>query len=126
MPWPTEIPKTIEAEETGVLDKDIDDLNAALQSIAAQIDQKTADTQTLAATINAQQALDDTLDALATMRKDLFDRGSGSKADWLNALAALKAQQVALRIREQPTAGQHIGDHRPPSECNQSQNRIPL
>ncbi len=30
------------------------------------------------------------------MRKDLFDRGSGSKADWLNALEALKAQQVVL------------------------------
>ncbi len=44
--WPNEIPSAIQAEETGVLGKDVDDLSASLKSIASQIDQKTSDAQT--------------------------------------------------------------------------------
>jgi hemolysin D len=94
--WPDEIPSPVRAREQIVLDKDLGDLNSQLGSIFAQIAQKQGDAQTLSSTVEAQQSLVATLEDLASMRETLFNKDSGSKADWLNALETLKAQQVTL------------------------------
>lgn len=94
--WPGTIPAAVRAREQVVLDKDLDDLNSQLSSIAAQIAQKHGDAQTLSLTVQAQQSLVGTLQDLASMRETLFKESSGSKADWLDALQTLKVQQVTL------------------------------
>jgi hemolysin D len=94
--WTAAIPTATGAREQRVLDGDLAQLTAQLQSINSQIAQKSTAAIDLQATIAAEQGLIDTLKDRAAMRQTLVDRQAGSKADWLDSLGALKNEQVTL------------------------------
>jgi hemolysin D len=94
--WANDAPADIRAREQQVLESDLTQLQAGLASIEAQIAQKSVEQAGLSATISRQEEYVSALSQRATMRETLVDKQAGSKADWLDALGTLKAQEVAL------------------------------
>lgn len=94
--WTNEISPAVRDREEGIFLHDLGQLGSQLQGIDSQIAQKSGDAKSLDATIAAQQSLLDTLFDLERMHKALADNGTGSRADWLSAVQALKTQKVAL------------------------------
>jgi hemolysin D len=94
--WPSDFPADVIDREERVFRHDLAKLSAQLQAIGTQVAQQRVNSRSIAVTIAARQELLATLQNLTTMHKTLAGKGTISKADWLNALQTLQAQQVAL------------------------------
>lgn len=94
--WPADVPESLRLREERVLRGDLAQLNAALESLDAQLKQKKEETRRLQATIGAQEALIAMLEQRVTMRKNLLARNSAPKAAVIDAMETLLTQQTAL------------------------------
>lgn len=94
--WPEEVPLDIREREKRVLEGDLEQLDASVQSLDAQVLQKKEEERRLEATLREQEALVDTLGQRVTMRKNLLARGSAPKAAVIDAIEAQQAQLATL------------------------------
>ena len=94
--WPEGIPVSIRQREERVYAADILQLRAQVASLEAQRDQKEAERTRLVSMIAAQGDLIGTLQERVSMKITLIDRNAGSKADLLDATAALQDRKTTL------------------------------
>lgn len=98
--WPEEIPRDIRNRETRVLHGDLGQLEAALQSLDAQVQQKKEEERRVEASLREQEALAETLGQRVTMRKNLLARGSAPKAAVIDAIQSQQEQLATLATQK--------------------------
>jgi hemolysin D len=94
--WPDGIPDELRAREARVLRGDLNQVAAAVAGLDAQRVQKQAEAERLRATIDAQKQLIDVQRERVTMRQTLVERGSGARANLLDALESQRYQETIL------------------------------
>ncbi|MEO9227541.1 MAG: HlyD family type I secretion periplasmic adaptor subunit [Devosia sp.] len=98
--WPTSTPTSLIEREDAAAGAELRRLIATLASIEAQITEQDATISGLGATKIQQADLVGTLQQRSSMRQTLEIKQAGSKADALESLGQLQAQQVALSNAE--------------------------
>ena len=94
------IPPPTRQREERVLAGDLRQLSANINSLGAQLESKKSEKLGLADTIVAQTRLIAALQERVTMRSDLVDRQSGTKASLIDAREAMLTQQTAMSVQK--------------------------
>ncbi|RCW80580.1 HlyD family type I secretion periplasmic adaptor subunit [Phyllobacterium bourgognense] len=94
--FPQDIPGDIAAREQLVYNADLSQLDASLDNLDAQRQQRQAEVEGLDETIAAQQKLVTTLTERVAMRSELIASQAGSRAQVIDALQQLQEAQATL------------------------------
>lgn len=96
MDWPADIPASVRAREENVLRGDIAQLQAGVESFAAQRRQKDAERQRLVDTIASQRQLLTIQQQRVDMRTTLEKTKAGSLASLIDARETIQQQRITL------------------------------
>ncbi|WP_245459813.1 HlyD family type I secretion periplasmic adaptor subunit [Rhizobium leguminosarum] len=94
--WPDDIPGDIRSRENRVLEHDLGNLGAQLQSLDAQRAEKLAEREKLEDTTRAEAELIATLQQRVDLRNTLIANSTGTKSTLIDALQSLQDEQATF------------------------------
>lgn len=94
--WGKDIPATIAQREQRVLENDLGQLSATIESLNAVVRDKTAEQARLQATVASEERLVAVLEERVKMRSTLLEKSAGSKASVIDAREGLETQRTYL------------------------------
>ena len=96
IPWPNDIPADIQSRENRVLEYDLGNLRAQVQSLNAQRAEKRAEENKLKATTQAEADLIRTLQQRVDLHNALIADSTGTRSTLIDALQSLQDEQATF------------------------------